>query len=169
MSEPASPLGRYGPSASEQDDVYEVRLIGVPVPLMARSRERHDELMREFSLLALSDPSHRADLPRRLVELIETLGVRYGAASARPDEVIEAAIAARRETVDLTYQVPASVVDAADRLEQLLAEADEYCRSEQLLTLPRDEAVRRLGAWYLGEFRRQVAGEPPLPWDGGSS
>lgn len=166
--EAASPLGRYAGSGEPEEATYDVRLLAVPVRLMARSRERHDELMREFSLLALSDPSHRADLPRRLVELIETLGVRYGAASARPEAAIDEAIAAGRETVDLAYRVPASVVAAADQLEALLAEADEYCRSEQLLTLPRDEAVRRLGAWYLGEFRRQVAGEPPLPWDGGS-
>jgi hypothetical protein len=58
------------------------------------------------------------------------------------------------------------VVEAADHLAALMAEADEYCRREQMLTLQRSEVVRDFSAWYLDEFRRQIQGEPPRPWDG---
>jgi hypothetical protein len=160
----ASPLGRYD-SRRDEHDLHEVRLLGLPVRLMLASRERHDELMREFALLALGGPG-RSDVPARLVELIQILGVRYGGATARPDEVVDQAAARGDSTVDLTYVVPAHVVEAADVLDALMAEADEFCRAEQLLTLARDETMVAFAAWYLDQFRRQIAGEPPEPWRG---
>jgi hypothetical protein len=165
VSSQPSPLGRYDESATD-DTLHEVSLLNVPVRLYAAVRERHDELMREFALLALGGPSGRTDVPSRLLELVDILGVRYGAAAARPDEKLDAALANGQATIDLHYTVPAHVVDAADALEGLMAEADEFCRSEQLLTLARDPLQRRLAEWYLEEFRRQVDGEPPRPWDG---
>jgi hypothetical protein len=47
-----------------------------------------------------------------------------------------------------------------------MAEADDFCRREQMLTLERTEVMRTFAEWYLDEFRRQVNGEPPRPWDG---
>jgi hypothetical protein len=162
----ASPLGRYDDS-TDQEDLHDVHLLGLPVRLLIASRERHDELMREFALLALGGPSGRPEIPARLLELIQILGVRYGHAAARPDELVDEAIARGDETINLSYTVPAHVVDAANTLDALMREADEYCRSEQLLTLARSEAMVRFAEWYLDEFRRQVAGLPPTPWDGG--
>src|SRR3954470_15537985 len=158
-----SPLGRYDDDPA-QDDLHEVRLIGLPVRLMAASREQHDGLMREFALLALGGPSGRADIPARLVELIQILGVRYGHAAARPDELVDDAIARGHDTIDLTYTVPAHVVDAADTLDALMREADDFCLSEELLTLARSEVMVTFAKWYLDEFRRQIAGLPPRPW-----
>jgi hypothetical protein len=161
----ASPLGRYDDGHGQQD-LHEVHLQRLPVRIHVASRERHDELMREFALLALGTPFGRADIPIRLVELIEILGVRYGNAAARPDELIDEAIARGEDTVDLSYRVPANVVEAADNLDALMAEADGFCRAEQLLTLARSDVMVRFATWYLDEFRRQVAGSPPQPWDG---
>ncbi|MEO6205321.1 MAG: hypothetical protein ABIO67_08070 [Mycobacteriales bacterium] len=166
MTAQESPLGRYAGEAGGQ--AYAVRLLNLPVRLVASSRERHDELLREFSLLALSDDPRRGDLPARLLELIEVLGVQYATAKARPDTIVDEAIAAGLHAVDVTYVVPASVVEAADRLEHLMAQSDEFCASERLLTLPRTQTQRDLANWYFGEFRRQVAGEDPQPWDGPS-
>jgi hypothetical protein len=146
--------------------VHEVQLLGVPVRLLVDGRERHDELMREFSLLALSAERARADVPTRLVELTDILGVRYAGSTDRPDAVVDAAMAEGLDTVDLTYRVPAEVVVGADMLDTLMAEADEFCRAEQLLTLARSDLQLRFSNWYLDEFRRQIAGEPPQPWDG---
>ncbi|MDT7569845.1 MAG: hypothetical protein QOE05_19 [Actinomycetota bacterium] len=160
-----SPLGRYDDDAS-QDDLHDVHLLRMPVRVLVASRERHDELMREFALLALGGPSGRPEIPARLLELIEVLGVRYGHAAARPDELVDEAIARGEDTIDLSYTVPAHVVDAADRLDVLMREADEFCASEELLTLARTDVMVEFADWYLDEFRRQVTGLPPRPWEG---
>lgn len=159
----ASPLGRYAGDADGR--LHPVTLLGLPVRLMVDGRERHDSLLREFALLAFADDDDRPR-PPRLVELTQLLGVQYGAAQRRPDEVVEEALRQGLDTIDMSFEVPASVLEAAARLEALMAEADEFCRSEQLLTLPRDPLQLRFSAWYLDEFRRQVAGEPPQRWDG---
>jgi hypothetical protein len=121
--------------------------------------------MHEFALLAVAD-NLSDDLPQRMLELIDTLGRRYATVSEQPDAAIDAALASGADTVDLTYEVAAHVVEAADNLGAVMDEADEFCRREQMLTLERSEAVRRFSSWYLEEFRRQIAGEPPQRWDG---
>ena len=159
-----SPLGRYGrPDASP---LHEVRLLGVPVRVLADSRERHDELLREFSLLALTDAPVRADVPARLVELTEILGVEYGGASERPDALVDDALARGELTVDLVYQVPERVIEDVARVEQLMDEADAFCASEKLLTLARTDLQRAFGNWYFEEFRRQLGGLPAQRWNG---
>jgi hypothetical protein len=160
-----SPLGRYDDDPS-QEDLHDVHLLDLPVRVLAASRERHDELMRELALLALGGPVGRPDVPTRLLDLIQILGVRYGHAAARPDELVDDAIARGDDTINLSYTVPAHVVEAADKLDGLMREADEFCRTEQLLTLARSEVMVEFAAWYLDEFRRQIAGEPPRPWQG---
>lgn len=165
MNDDASPLGRYD-SASEDDELHEVRLLGLPIRVLIAGREHHDGLMREFALLALAEDQHRSQLPARLIELTEILGVKYGRAAARPSEEIELAVAEGRDTIDLTYRVPAHIVEAAEVLDALMNEADAYCESEQLLSLKRTEIMTEFSEWYLEEFRRQIAGEPPVPWTG---
>lgn len=158
-------MGRYDEDPSV-DALREVRLLGVPVRVMLAAREHHDEVMREFALIALGDSRADPVLPGRLVELTQLLGVRYGSARARPDEDVEAALQRGEDRVDLTYLVPAHIVQAADTLAGLMAEADAYCRSEQLLTLARTDLLVAFADWYLAEFRRQLAGQPPRRWDG---
>lgn len=161
-----SPLGRYDSAGTAGEQTHEVRLVRVPVRLLAAGRAHHDELMHEFAMLAVAEPDSSSTVPQRLLDLVEMLGHRYGAAANRPDSLIDQALADGTATLDLTYQVPAHVVEAADQLEALLAEADEFCRSEQLLTLPRPPLLRQMAHWYLDEFRRQIAGEPPRAWTG---
>ena len=159
-----SPLGRYDDSSGDEQ-MHEVRLLNVPVRLMAASRQHHDDLMHEFAVLAVSIED-RSSVPSRMLDLIDTLGTRYGRAADRPDAAVDEAIAAGKDSIDLTYEVPAHVVDAADALERMMDEADEFCRQEQMLTLARSDVQQRLATWYLNEFRRQIAGEAPQPWDG---
>ena len=94
------------------------------------------------------------------------IGRRYGSANEPRNAVVDEAIARGEDTVELTYEVPDHAVEAADKLAALMAEADEYCKREQMLTLQRSEVIRDFSAWYLDEFRRQINGEPPKPWDG---
>jgi hypothetical protein len=121
--------------------------------------------MHEFAVLAVSIED-RSAVPVRMLDLIDTLGTRYGRAADRPDALVDAALERGDDTVDLEYEVPTHVLDAADALERMMAEADEFCQQEQMLTLARSDVQKRFAAWYLNEFRRQIAGQPPQPWDG---
>lgn len=160
----SSPLGRY--DDFEADDIlHTVKLLRVPVRILDAGRQHHQELMHEFALLAVAEDL-TDDLPQRMLELIDTLGRRYAETGDAPNAEVDAAIARGAVTVDLTYEVAEHVVEAADHLESLMAEADEFCLREQMLTLQRTELVRRFSSWYLEEFRRQIRGEPPTPWDG---
>jgi hypothetical protein len=160
----APPLGRY--DSDDGTDVHEVRLLNVPLRVLAAGREHHDEVMREFAMLALDEELDKGHVPARMIELVEILGRRYGAAGERPDAEVDAAIERGETTVDLVYHVPAHIAQAAEQLEELMAEADEFCRQRQMLALERPPVVRQFADWYLDEFRRQVAGQAPRPWDG---
>lgn len=159
-----SPFGRYDDSSGD-DTIHEIRLLNMPVRLLASGRQHHDELMHEFAVLAVS-LENRDSVPARMLEMIDTLGTRYGRAADRPDSLVDEAIARGEDVIDLTYQVPAHVVEAADALEQMMDEADDFCRNEQMLTLGRSDVQKRFAKWYLEEFRRQVNGEEPRAWNG---
>ena len=159
------PLGRFSPT-DDDGEQHHVVLQGLPVRLLIESREHRDELLREFAIVALSTTPPKSHVPAAFLELVEVLGVRYAAATARPDAQIDDARSAGLAMIDLTYVVPASAVAAADELERWLALADDYCVQERLLTLPRSPLQQQYFAWYLGEFRRQISGGAPLPWSG---
>jgi hypothetical protein len=159
-----SPLGRYDDGETD-DRIHEVRLLNFPVRVLAASRQQHDELMHEFAVLAVT-MEDRESVPARMLELIDTLGTTYAGTGERPDTEVDAALDRGESTIDLTYHVPAHVLDAANRLQTLMDEADEFCRSEQMLTLARTQLMKDFARWYLDEFRRQIAGEPPQPWAG---
>ena len=160
----SSPLGRYA-DASDGESLHTVCLLRVPVRILDAGRRHHQELMHEFALLAVAE-NLDDDVPQRMVDLIDTLGRKYAGAGDAPDAAVDAALSRGDTTVDLTYEVAAHVVEAADNLERLLAEADEFCAREEMLTLQRSDLVREFSSWYLEEFRRQIKGEPPKPWDG---
>jgi hypothetical protein len=145
----------------------EVRLIGFPLGLYARSTEHHEELMREFQLLAIDPPTSTPghEVPRRLLDLIAELNSDYAGFSAGPEAARDAAAARGDESVDLSYQVPEAVAAACERLDALLEEADEFCRAgDRLLTLATPPDAVALRRWYLGEFSAQLAGREPTPW-----
>jgi hypothetical protein len=159
----ASPFGRYAPDG-DQAPLHQVRLLNLPVRVLVDERERHDSMLREFALLALD--AQARPLRPGLAELAQAFGVRYAAARSRPDGPVDEAVEQGLPAIDVTYEVPAGVLETVDRLEDLMAEADDFCRSEQLLTLPRNALQLRFDTWYFAQFRRQLAGEPPQPWDG---
>jgi hypothetical protein len=172
-------LGRYTHHTSDETDLRTVRLLGMPIALFLQAREHHDELIREFTLMAIRTNAQRdtanrhataqepgSALPPRLRELVDILGRRFGASTSRADMERDAAIERGDETVDLTYHVPASLVADLQMLTQLMDDADDFCRMEKLLTLPRDPNMVAFGHWYNGEFLRQIDGLSPAPWTG---
>ena len=143
-----------------------ITIRGLPVPLHAASQAHGDELMREFRLLAeqmRQEGTH--GLPRRLIELVNALEGQYSTFTEAQEDQIEAAIAAGDSTVDLVYELPASIGDGVRALGAVLDEVDELCRAGQhLLTLatPPDQVAYR--RWFLDEFCRQIDGEQPVAW-----
>lgn len=164
MTTQPSPLGRY--NMSDGSDAVEVHLLGTPLDLLVRAREHHDELVREFRLLALSGQVAAPDTPLRLVELTEILGREHSAAGSRHDQDVDQALANGELRRDLHYSVGAGGLEAVRGLEALMVEADGFCAAEQLMTLERPALLRRFASWHLGQFVSQYAGGPAVPWDG---
>ena len=144
-------------------DLVRVSILGMPLAVMQRSSEHSDELLREFALIREEGSDH---VPARLLALVEELRARFGSFSEGALQAMQDAVERGDETIDLLYEVPPAVGDAARQLGDLLDEADEFCRAGDLLTLatpPEGVAFRR---WYLDEFQRQIDGQPPRPWSG---
>jgi hypothetical protein len=157
-------------TAGDITDLRTVRLLRIPLAVQMRSTEHFDGLMREFALIAMDadragDPSTR-HVPARLLDLVDELNQQYSSFTADVTAERDAAIARGESEVDLTYRVPASVVDATRRLEVLLDEADAYCRSGQhLITLETPPESRAFRDWYLSEFVDQIEqGRDPVAW-----
>jgi len=146
-------------------DLVTVRLLGLPVAVQARAQEHTDELTRELLLIAeqMRQQGDHAGLPARLVALIEQLTGAYSAFTGEQERQLADAMATGVERIDLTYSVPADVADAAKALEDILEEADEYCRAGQhLLTLPTPPDLVRYRRWFLEQFVDQVVGARPV-------
>lgn len=149
------------------DEVVEVHLLQVPVPLWAKAQQLTDELLREFALAAAqADDEQAHHLPGRLTALIETLTARFDGVSTAQEEQLFAAAAAGQDVIDdLAFRVPPEAAPASRELGDLLEEADEYCREGQhLLTLAAPEDVVRFRRWYLWSFIQQIGGAAPVAW-----
>jgi hypothetical protein len=149
-------------------DLYQVRVLQLPVPLWSRSQEQHDALMREFALMSVpTDESERQrHVPSRLTQLIETLTADFeGVATEQEQQLFDAAAAGEKVIDELVYTLPLAAVPASKALGEMLDEADEYCRQGQhLLTLAADEELVRFRRWYLDQFIDQADGMPPVAW-----
>ncbi len=149
------------------DQLVEVELLQLPVPLWSMSQQLFDELMREFALAsAQADDDQEHYLPGRLTRLIDDLTARFGGGTTSQDEELHAAAAAGLPVIErLVYTVPAAAGPASLELGEMLDAADEYCREGQhLLTLAAPDDVVAFRRWFLGAFVTQTAGAAPVPW-----
>ena len=143
-------------------DTRTVRLIGVPVDLLVRGQEHSEDLRLEFALIAASDSD---SVPARVISIADSMRNKYAGAVVAPQETIDNAVAAGRESVDVEYHVPPEARQSAEELAALYEEADEFCRRGDMLTLATPAEAAQLRQWFFGEFMRQIDGEPPIPWD----
>lgn len=147
------------------NDVREVHILEFPLDVYRRATEAFEGLRREFELVAIRTPE-AGEVPKRLLQVIDALTDQYESISSEPDRLRDEAIA-RGQTVvaALVHQFPVAAAEACVVLNNMLDEADEFCRQGAVLlslaSPPEAIAFRR---WYLGEFTAQVRGEPPLPW-----
>lgn len=137
-----------------------------PIGLLRQARQRVADLHRELVLLTYA---HEAETDRsparvgrarssRLVELADAIEPITELGS---DDALGTSSA---ETATLTCRFPSPAPPDLGSWPDLLDEADDYCRGEDLLTLaaPRQEALAR--RWFLTEVARQFSGLPPRSW-----
>ena len=148
--------------SAEVHELVEVHLVQMPLDLMAQAQEHGEGLTREFALIATSLSSD--SVPVRLQQLSDQLSGQYSMFTEDVQRQIDEAMERGDPVIDVTYSLPPSVSDACMVLNDLLEEADEFCRNGDLLTLETPPEYARLRRWFLGEFVRQVEGHKPVPW-----
>lgn len=149
------------------DELVEVAVLRLPVPVWLRAQEQSDALLREFALIATDtrDAPEAHHVPRRLMQLVQELDSTYAGFTGPQEAQLADAAAQGLPELDLHYNVPREVAPAARRLGELLDEADRYCQEGQhLLTLAASEELVRFRWWFLDQFTEQVEGRPPVPW-----
>lgn len=154
---------------SGDDRLCQVRLLQLPVDVWARAREHSGALQREFALITsgqLSGETSVKGTPVRLLEVMATIQAQYAGVGSAQEEQMFAAEAAGQVRIDeLVYEVPAHSAGAARQLETIFDDADVYCRAGQhLLTLETPTEALLYRRWFLGEFTRQIEGQPPTAW-----
>jgi hypothetical protein len=142
----------------------QVQFINVPVPLMFKANQHQQELMREFALIQLSDDSARQDVPARLLEVVDRHRHEFSTLSFRRIDELAEAIQRGDPHMDMEIDVPPTAGPAALEMRSTLAEADEFCRRGDLLTLATPPEYVAFREWFLGEIVRQLDGNPPSPW-----
>ena len=151
------------PVEPPDEQVY-IELRGLPVQLFERFRTWFVELRRELRLLAMA---HGSDYP--VATQLSDLAARLDSEQRHTTglDVLDEAITAGRERLDLTLRVPLATPATMAELHDLLERAELFCQEQRLLAVASTPQQLALQRWYLGEYVRQGAGEPPTPWSGG--
>jgi hypothetical protein len=146
------------------DGMHRIVLRDFPLHEMQRAREHSEALVREFALIVHGVTDEDVRVPARLLELAELSEQRYAGLNPHAEEVVERAIAAGADYVDLELSVPESFKQSTLDAVPVLLEVEEYCRRGELLTLVPADDVRTFWVWYLAEFVRQIDGNAPISW-----
>lgn len=137
-----------------------VRLLGLPVVTSLGLRRHYRDLRRELRLLSLA---HGDEYP--LAADLTDLFVRFE--GAYPSELLDEVDRAAKDgtdVIDVDVTIPTGATEVFERMLELMDLADEFCRSQRLLSLARSPHQRDFQRWQLGEFNRQAAGAEPTAW-----
>ncbi len=146
-------------------DIGEVRLLHYPVRLGMCHQEHVDELTREFQLMAAGGLDD-TDVPARLVSMVRMLTGRFARELEEPARRRQDAADRGDPVVDLSYPAVPGAEEIVEGWARMMDEVDAYCRSGHLLALAAPDDLVVLRHWVTEEFRRQLRGERPRPWDG---
>jgi hypothetical protein len=148
------------------EELVEVRILGLPVGLAREAQEHFDELSREFLHLANADGAVRQDVPGRLLRLSDDLRQRFSGFTTENERLLGEATARDQDRLDLTYHVPREAGAAAAQLLELLDEAHRYCAAgTYLLTMTTPPGALDYRQWYVGQFVEQIEGAEPMSFD----
>ena len=145
--------------------LVQVQFLNAPVPLMFKANQHQQELMREFALIQLSDDSAKQGRSRPGCSRwsIDTAGSSRRCRSGAPTSLQKRST---RGDAHSTWRSTCPRLPGPAALEMLttLAEADEFCRRGELLTLATPPEYVAFREWFFGEIVRQLDGKPPTPW-----
>ena len=141
-------------------------LRGYPVRLGALESEHIDEVVREFQLIALSQPHQPDRTPHRLLALVERMTGQYAGDRTERDRLREQALADGVPTVDLVFPVLPESRSGVQAWTQMWQDVEAYCRTDDLLALAAPDEVLDLRAWVLSQFLAQLDGQEPRAWTG---
>jgi anti-anti-sigma factor len=143
--------------------MFVVELRELPLDVHRRANAHNLILQRELALVHAADELGSA--PARLLWLSRELRQRYAAFGDEARSTLQTALSADAAHIDLRYDVPADVAQAAVELNAALDEVDEFCRAGELLTLVASSEANAYRRWFLGEFIAQIRdGAGPTPW-----
>ncbi len=142
-------------------DRVRIHILDVPLAMFVGFQHHFRELRREVRLLALA---HETDYP-----LAKSLSDLFGALDRQLRdgvgvEQIEDALTQGLDATDLVVHMPRATASTLTKFVELLDLADEFCRTERLLSLARSPEQAAFQSWFLHEFVRQADGLPPLSW-----
>jgi len=152
--------------ASQNSEMVSITLVDFPVALATRAGKHYEAIQREFALIHFSDEATRASLPARLLDLAERTRTELANGEIIEREQVTSAIERGVEHVTINLRMPRSAGESMAALSKLLVEADDFCREGDLITVAMPEDCRAFREWFLEEFARQAAGQPPTPWEG---
>jgi hypothetical protein len=150
------------------DDMVSISLVNFPVALANRAGRHYEAIQREFALIHFSDEATRASLPARLLEVAERTRNELASGEIVEREQVTSAIESGVENITVNLRMPRSASESMAALSELLVEADDFCREGDLITVAMPPDCRAFREWFLGEFVRQIAQQPPTPWSGPS-
>src|SRR6266849_2317806 len=104
--------------------IVRVRFLDVPVSLMFRANQHQQELVREFTLIQLSDDGAKQDVPLRLLEVIERDRREFSELSVRLGEELSQAMERGDRLIDMEIEIPSAARAAAEEMLATLTEAD---------------------------------------------
>jgi hypothetical protein len=135
-----------------------VRLEDLPVAALLELRRHVDDLLHELRVVGSGMATGAVDteVPRRLAALIEELNERFASQRLIGRRLLDEAAERGDETVSLELMLPVEAAGAVERYMQLLDEADEYCRTGELLTLALPPALVELRRQVLDEIINQL-------------
>ena len=147
--------------AGDSEDLIEIELLRVPVWNYIGFQRHYREVRREVRLLSLAN-AQEYPLAKRLSEVFDKLE-RPLRSQLRDDRVV-AARAEGTQHIDIRVHMTRTDASGIEQLIELLDLADEFCRTQRLLSLARSPEQVSFQNWFLCEFVRQSNGQPAQAW-----
>jgi anti-sigma regulatory factor (Ser/Thr protein kinase) len=154
---PADPPAAPSAPPADAPGTRPVRYPGVPVDGYLELQAHNDALFRELELISIElEGDNAAQVAAPLADLVDQLYRRFRGQRDSYREVVAAAQAAGRSTVELETAVSPAAVAGARGYLALLEQADELCRAGVLLTPEPTSSVKALRGWFVDQMAAQV-------------